>query len=88
MKPSCEWSYRENVDSEFAECQIGDLAVLAQDCDGDFSRWDVRRHGKYLAAGEAHDEDGKYHFDVAKDVALWTALAIVEADKLNEINES
>lgn len=82
-----EWRYRENQDSEFADTEIGDLQAHAQDCDGDFSRWHVKRGKTFLAAGEILYGNERYHFDVAKDRAVEVAKAILQAERYNSMRD-
>lgn len=82
-----EWRYRETRDSEFAETTIEDLTLLAQDCDGDFAYWHVKRGDKYLAAGETRWAPGAYHFDTAQERVVMVARAILQAEDYNSIKD-
>ena len=88
-EPAVEWRYSETRDSEYADTEIGDLSLQAQDCDGDFAYWHVKRGKKFLAAGEAYfDDDRKlYHFDVAMERAIIFARAILQAEKYNSMRD-
>jgi DnaJ-class molecular chaperone len=85
--PEIEWRYRENQDSEFAEAEIADLQVLAQDCDGDFSYWHVKRGETFLAAGEIRWSGELYHFDVAMERTVEVAKAILQAERHNSMRD-
>jgi DnaJ-class molecular chaperone len=85
--PEVKWRYRENRDSEFAETEIGDLTLLAQDCDGDFAYWHVKRGKTFLAAGEIRWSREPYHFDVAMERTVEVAKAILQAEKYNSMRD-
>ncbi len=82
-----QWRYRQNRDSEFAETESEDLTLLAQDCDGDFSYWHVKRGNKFLAAAEVRWRSGPYHFDIALERAVEVAKAILKAEHYNSMRD-
>lgn len=40
-------------------------ALEVMDCDGDFSTWQIKRHGKLIVSGESHTYRPYYHCDQA-----------------------
>lgn len=82
------WKYRSTNDSEFAEAKFKCFAVMVQDCDGDMSRWHVKRGKQYVAIGEEHSVNGVYHMDHAMATAVIVLQYLVKAVDLNDFVES
>lgn len=78
--PPLQWEYRETRDSEYGRAKFKCFEINVQDCDGDFSRWDIKRGGQYVAVGETGGSKDEYHFDAAHRIAaevlkhLWRAV--------------
>lgn len=77
--PPLQWKYRSTRDSEYARARFKCFEINVQDCDGDFSRWDIKRGDQYVAMGELTGIT-PYHMDAAKELAekvlahLWRAV--------------
>lgn len=59
-----DWRWRETRDSEYATARYRGFDIQVQDCDGDLSRWHIKRGDQYIAMGET-DGNEQYHMDVA-----------------------
>lgn len=67
-----KWKYKEDGNSEWCWCYVGEYRIFVMDCDGDFSYFTVTR--KHLSdtvhSSPTYDGCGEYyHFDVAKSAA-------------------
>lgn len=77
--PPLVWKYRETNDSEYADAKFKGFAIQVQDCDGDMSRWHIKRGDQFIAMGELGSIQ-PYHFDAAQALAqeilghLWRAV--------------
>lgn len=77
--PPLVWKYRETRDSEFADAKFKGFAIQVQDCDGDMSRWHIKRGDQFIAMGELGSVS-PYHMDAAMKLAeevlghLWRAV--------------
>lgn len=82
MSDEIKWRYWETNDSEYGKAFIGNMKLIVQDCDGDFSRWQIKRGRKYLASGQCNG-NYPYHFDRAKEKVIEVASYLNEAHELN-----
>lgn len=62
-----KWRYRENADSEVATLKVRNLLGIVQDCDGDFTCWEIRQGDNIVDSGRCY-ENIPYHFDTAKAI--------------------
>lgn len=77
-----KWQFEEHWSGEIARFAGAGFVVRVKDCDGDASRWTVRRHGRLLAEGE-NDGWEPYHFDaclLAAEAALREAVRSRKAE--------
>lgn len=92
---SVRWHARTtSTEEEIATYYTGPYKVSVSDCDGDCSNWaiyhyevkssfDKERHSA-LASGEVPDgETDRYHFDIAKDIAI-SALRAIQAERTED----
>lgn len=80
MSDEIKWRHWEDSCSECGRAYVGGLKVIVQDCDGDFTRWNVLRGNSLVATGEVHGIL-PYHFDTAKEQSVLVAKAIAAADE-------
>lgn len=78
-----DWKYRSTRDSEFASARFKCFEILVQDCDGDASRWDIKRGKMYIAMGECIGND-PYHMDAAKKEAREVLVHLWRAVEMND----
>lgn len=78
------WKYRETQDSEFADAKYKCFAIQVQDCDGDMSRWHIKRGDQYIAVGEERSVGDVYHMDHAIATAVMVLGYLVKAVDLND----
>lgn len=81
--PKLEWQYRETNDSEYATARAKGFEIQVQDCDGDMSRWHIKRGDQYLAMGEVGGID-PYHMDAALKLATDVFGHIWQAVEMND----
>lgn len=79
--PKIEWRYRETRDSEFATARVKGFEIQVQDCDGDFSRWQIKRGDQYIVMGE---ESGPKHWDDARRRAIEVWSYVWKAVDMND----
>jgi hypothetical protein len=78
------WKYRETQDSEFADANHRCFSIQVQDCDGDTSRWHIKRGDQYVAVGEERSVGDVYHLDHAMATAIMVLGYLVKAADLND----
>jgi hypothetical protein len=78
------WKHRSTRDSEFAEAKHKCFTIQVQDCDGDMSRWHIKRGDQYVAVGEECSVNGVYHMDHAMAMAVTVLGYLVKAVDLND----
>ena len=84
-KPVLKWTYRETNCDETANAKFKGFEIIVQDCDGDMSRWCVKRDGQYIAMGEISTVD-PYHRDAAMKLATDVFGYIWEAVEMNDFS--
>lgn len=77
------WKYRETNDSEFARARFKCFEIEVQDCDGDMSRWHIKRGDQYVAMGDLYGIK-PYHFDAAKKLAQDVLAHLWQAVEMND----
>lgn len=82
--PPLEWKYRETNDSEYARARFKCFEINLQDCDGDMTRWDIKRGDQYVAMGEIGGHTPVYHFEAAEKLALETLQHLWRAVEMND----
>lgn len=82
MQP-LEWKYRETRDSEFADAKFKCFQIQVQDCDGDMSRWHIKRGDQYVAMGELGGNE-PYHMDAAMTLAAEVLAHLWRAVEMND----
>ena len=68
-----KWNFRETSCTAIGRYRAAGYDLVVQDCDGDWSWWELRRGRDVLAKGEAHEWEPYYHFDaclMASEAAL------------------
>jgi hypothetical protein len=78
------WKYRETQDSEFADAKHKCFSIQVQDCDGDMSRWHIKRGDQYVAVGEERSVGEIYHMNHAIATAIMVLGYLVKAVDLND----
>jgi hypothetical protein len=82
--PKIRWKYSETRDSEFADAKHKCFTIQVQDCDGDMSRWHIKRGDLYVAVGEESSVNDVYHMDHAMATAIMVLGYLVKAVDLND----
>lgn len=81
--PELRWMHRSTRDSEFATARVKGFEVQVQDCDGDFSRWHIKRGDQYIVMGECGGFS-PYHMDAAVTVATVAWRQVWAAVEMND----
>jgi hypothetical protein len=89
MTIELNWKYRETRDSEFADAKHKCFAIQVRDCDGDMSRWHIKRGDQFVAVGAENSVkspagDTIYHMDHAMATAVMVLSYLVKAVDLND----
>jgi hypothetical protein len=84
MIKELNWKYRSTRDSEFADAKYQCFEVQVQDCDGDWSRWHIKRGDQYVAVGDEHSVGKVYHMDHAMATAIMVLGYLAKAVDLND----
>lgn len=78
------WKWRETNDSEYGRAKFKCFEINVQDCDGDLTRWDIKRGDQYVAVGETFGSKGEYHLDAAMRIARETLVHLWRAVEMND----
>lgn len=60
-----KWATWETRDSGWAAYRGAGYVLRVRDCDGEFSDWSLKRHGKVIAEGQTSGSTPYYHCDAA-----------------------